>query len=139
MYIATFFFLLNLQMELSKEKIAQLKQKGVHVFASSSRCMLLKDINAEGNFIPNWTSIPCVIKINERGETEEMISNCPILYVWNYEDKFELVCWNWVPGPGPGDFALEFFTEEDLFAFILSYFFGENEYFEARRKYEMNK
>ena len=50
-----------------------------------------------------------------------------------------LICWDWVPGPGPGDFEKTFFNEDEVVAFIVSYYFGKNEFFEARKKYHEQK
>jgi len=44
-----------------------------------------------------------------------------------------------VPGPGSGDFELAFTEEEKAMEYILSYYFGENSYFEARKSFEENK
>jgi len=99
----------------------------------------LKKIGIIGNSLPNYTSIPLVM-MNKDGETEsETISDCPTMMLWFEKNQYQLVCWEWVPGPGPGDFELNFKDENSVIDFIESYYFGENEYFKKRLEYELNK
>ncbi len=112
-----------------------LSEKGI-VFVQRADLILYKEIGKAGNSIPNWKGRP-LITLNKQFETiNEIYSDCPMLHLEKKADKYKLEHWSWVPGPGPGDFELEFDTESALIDFIDSYFFGENEYFEARKEYE---
>jgi hypothetical protein len=94
-------------------------------------------VGAGGNSIPYFKSIP-IVKMNEQGETvEEIQSDCPMLTIWFEGDQFKLQCWDWVPGPGPGDFVLGFDDEETLMEFVDSYYFGDNEYFNQKERYAL--
>ncbi|UOK42187.1 MULTISPECIES: hypothetical protein [Flavobacterium] len=126
-------------MRLNIQNITKLEELGIIVWESEKRCMLLKKTGIGGNNLPNYKSIPTV-SLNEKGETiEELTSDCPVMNLWYNEDRFLLSCWSWVPGPGPGDFEKEFTSQDELVEFIISYYFGNNEYFDARKKYEEEK
>lgn len=122
-------------MILSEKAIANLQSKGINILGENS-LSIYKAIGKPGNSIPNWKSFP-IVEIEEDGTvTNEIYSDCPILVLDKKGDKFSLIHWDWIPGPGPGDFELEFESETAVLAFIQSYFFEENEYFEARKNYE---
>ncbi|MEO1628269.1 MAG: hypothetical protein AAFV25_24180, partial [Bacteroidota bacterium] len=121
---------------LSKENQQYLEAKGLRFYPRSDESYhLLKQIGAEGNSIPNFTSLPLTV-LNEEGETvKEVKSNCPGINLSRNDEGFRLMCWDWAPGPGPGDFDLRFDTEAATVDFLDSYYFGDNEYFEARKQY----
>ena len=90
-------------------------------------------------FITKLYLNPC--RNNEhRWRTEsEIISDCPTMVLWYEKKQYQLVCWDWIPGTGPGDFELNFKDEDSVVDFIESYYFGENEYFKKRLEYVLNK
>ena len=96
---------------------------------------LIKKIEAGGNAIPSMNRAP-IVDISE--EKDDSLSDCPMLHLMLKGDQYEVSCWDWVPGPGPGDFCLPFSTENAAIDFVLTYFFEENPYFEARKVYERN-
>ncbi|NRB84933.1 MAG: hypothetical protein HRU49_14370 [Winogradskyella sp.] len=99
----------------------------------------MKKTGISGNSIPNYKTIP-VVTMDKNGETKsEITSDCPTMMLWFEKNQYQLVCWDWVPGPGPGDFELNFKDENSVVDFIESYYFGKNEYFEKRLEYELNK
>ncbi|MCL9805477.1 hypothetical protein NAT51_08085 [Flavobacterium amniphilum] len=123
-------------MRLNVQNKTTLEKSGIVVLENDNRCMLLKKTGINGNRLPNYRSIP-IATLDENGEiTEGLTSDCPVMNLWYNKDHFLLSCWNWVPGPGPGDFEKEFTDQDELVKFIISYYFGSNEYFEARKKYE---
>ncbi|WP_262151457.1 hypothetical protein [Chryseobacterium foetidum] len=66
---------------------------------------------------------------------QDLYSDCPIIQISKDKNSFSASCWDWVPGPGPGDFHIYFDSEDELTEFLIHYYFEKNEYFEARRKY----
>lgn len=103
------------------------------------RCHIMKKTGVTGNSIPNYRTIP-VVTLDKNLETiSEITSDCPTMLLWFQNNEYQLVCWDWVPGPGPGDFELTFDDENTVVAFIESYYFGENEYFKKRLAYELGK
>ena len=126
-------------MKLSNHNKTKLETLGIIILENESKCILLKKLGINGNRLPNYESMP-IISFNESAEiTEELKSDCPIMQLWFNENHFLLSCWSWVPGPGPGDFEKEFISEDELVEFIISYYFGVNEYFEERKKYQEDK
>lgn len=100
--------------------------------------LYFKKIGIEGNSLPNWNSIPLITN-DKNGNEIKLISDCPHMWLWFKKENFQLICWDWVPGPGPGDFNLDFNDENELIEFILSYYFGSNKYFAQRLEHELSK
>jgi hypothetical protein len=118
---------------------AQLQQAGLTLFESENRCRIIKETGVPGNVLPGYKALP-VICLDKKGDTiNEIQSDCPSMPLFERKDHFELLCWDWVPGPGPGDFDKKFDDAGVLTAFILSYYFGVNEYFATRKVYEEEK
>jgi hypothetical protein len=123
----------------SKKNSAHLEKKGLSLFVSNNWCSFLKEIGKPGNSIPNWTSIP-IVEINQDAKvTKETVSDCPLMSLSYEEGIYRLRCWEWVPGPGPGDFELIFDNESAAFDFVESYYFGNNPYFQLKLDYYTNK
>jgi hypothetical protein len=116
------------------------ESKNIRVFDYGTKWLLLKQIGAGGNSIKGWLSSP-VISFTDKLLTQstELRSDCALLQLQFNDGKFSVVCWNWVPGPGPGDFELEFATEQAAVDYALNYFFGENEYFEAYKAWQLKQ
>lgn len=112
---------------------------GLQLVGEEEDFILVKELGIGGNQIPNYFSMP-ILHLNEELEVEqELISDCPIMSVKCTDKAIELSCWEWIPGPGPGDFDLSFTDEEEAIAFIRSYYFGENSYFEKRKAFEIER
>ena len=112
---------------------------GLQLVGEEEDFILVKELGIEGNQIPNYFSLP-IVQLNDALEVEqELISDCPIMDVKCTENAIILSCWEWVPGPGPGDFECSFTNEEEAIAFIRSYYFGENSYFEKRKAFEIKR
>ena len=120
--------------KLSEANKLYLESRGISFFEHHNRCMLVKKMGAEGNRIEGYSTLR-IATVNDKGETiSEIISDCPMMQLWYEENGFTLTCMDWVPGPGPGNFTLPFTSEAELMSFIESYYFGQNEYFEARKE-----
>ncbi|WP_299675773.1 hypothetical protein [uncultured Tenacibaculum sp.] len=124
---------------LSKNNIEKLEAQGLHLTCNHKRCFIIKKPEILGNSIPNYSTIPAIILDNDGKTKSEISSDCPALMLWFLKNQYQLVCSNWVPGPGPGDFSLDFENEEAVVDFIESYYFGDNTYFKELLEYELNK
>ena len=62
----------------------------------------------------------------------------PRLDLKKIDNHFQITHWDYAPGPGPGDFILDFESEIEVVSFIESYYFGSNPYREILRKYINN-
>jgi len=124
-------------MKLSGANKDRLEIKGLTVWDSDDRYLVSKKAGVGGNSIPGFREIP-VVNV-ETGEETYPNTDCPSIQMLINENEYTLVCWYWVPGPGPGDFEITFTSEDKAVEFLLSYYFGENKYFEARRLYEAER
>lgn len=97
----------------------------------NNRFSIIKPNGILGNSLPvyNWSSIPIHYL------DEKIFSDCPIVEVRFENNHYTALCWDWEPGPGPGDFTLDFQTQDELTEFVIHYFFEDNEYFAARKSY----
>ena len=122
-------------MSISKANKTKLENLCLTVLDLNGRAIISKKFGTPGNNLP--TPIRGLPLVNiETNETTVDEVGCPEICFWLDKNKYELLCWNWVPGPGPGDFHLQFDTEDEAMDFIIAYYFEKNEYFEARRQYE---
>lgn len=125
---------------ISDSTLELLASKQVQFFEANASCLLVKSIGADGNRIPGWKSSPVVMFTDATlTVSQEIVSDCPLLQVSLADEGYRLTCWNWVPGPGPGDFEQTYATEAELLEAILNYFFETNPYFEARKHWEMQQ
>lgn len=125
------------RMRISQSNKKRLEDLGLIIWETDNRCFIYKKTGVPGNCLPRLLLFPLVDV--ETSVTTELESDCPTILFWLSENNYEVICWNWVPGPGPGDFELGFTSEESAIEFIISYYFEKNEYFEARRLYEEEK
>ena len=98
---------------LSKENIDKLSSKGLKISNGTNRISIIKPKGLFGNSLPENNQSKIIIHFGE----EEMFSDCPIMRVNKTDNKFTASCWDWAPGPGPGDFAKDFVTEDELVSF----------------------
>jgi hypothetical protein len=117
----------------------QLLTKGLVIFGRDQSITIHKPAGVGGNNIPGWKSIPVITKISDDWDnTVEYRSDSPLLHLRFDQNRFFVHHHNWIPGPGPGDFSLDFETEQQAIDFIISYYFGENKYFEELKAYLQN-
>jgi hypothetical protein len=117
---------------LSLQNQEILKSKGLLISGNDeNRITVIKPKGISGNFLPenNHTKIPII------WENKEIFTDCPIIRLEKSNDKISVICWDWVPGPGPGDFYIDFELEKDAINFILNYYFENNDFFNIRKQY----
>jgi hypothetical protein len=126
-------------MKLNPENKKKAEALGLKLIEHAGYCVFIKPSGLSGNKLP----FPSSFKLVNIIDNTEIVhySDCPIISTMeNREGKpFRVMCWNWVPGPGPGDFEKFFDTEEEALDCVLWYLFEENEYFNARKTYEEQK
>ena len=111
-------------MIISNQNIEKLQKKGLELIFLEKEIRFIKKKNTKGNYIPEW-----------RNDKNAQIE-CPAIDLTLKNNKFVAIHWDWAPGPGPGDFHLIFDNEYDAINFIDNYYYGNNEYFEARKSHE---
>lgn len=117
---------------LNKENQNKLTSRGLKMSGNGeNRISIIKPKGLDGNFLPENNRSKIIISLDDG----DLYSDCPIINVFKTDNIFSAMCWDWVPGPGPGDFKIDFNTENELVDFLINYYFGENEYFEARKRY----
>ncbi|MBM7419262.1 MULTISPECIES: hypothetical protein [Chryseobacterium] len=117
---------------LDKENIEKLKSKGLKISGDKkNKISIIKPKGLSGNFLPENNRSKILISL----EDENLYSDCPIIWISKNKNNFSATCWDWVPGSGPGDFDIDFDSEDELIKFLINYYFEKNEYFEARKKY----
>ncbi len=117
---------------LDNKNIDKLKSKGLKISGDNkSRLSIIKPKGLSGNFLPENKELKIPFGFND----QDLYSDCPIIQISKDKNSFSASCWDWVPGPGPGDFHIYFDSEDELTEFLIHYYFEKNEYFEARRKY----
>jgi hypothetical protein len=125
---------------LSETNKRKLQELGIGLHGNiETLLMLVKNVGATGNKLPNYISTSVRSYTDKLEIIEEFPTDCPVMGISFKDGEYHLSVWNWVPGPGPGDFEISFNHEEDAMNFILSYYFGDNPYFEERRVYEEKK
>lgn len=123
-------------MKISDHNSEKLTDKGLRIFGNKYRYSIIKPTGIEGNYIPKWESLPIITGYNEKSEvSEEYISDCPSLSLWFVKNNWSVILHEWTPGPGPGDFNLEFENEDAAIDFILDYYFSDNIYFKEKKDY----
>lgn len=116
----------------NKENLEKLLLKGLKISSDGkTRISIIKPKGLNGNFLPENNQSKILISLDD----EDLYSDCPIIRISKNDNKFSAICWDWTPGPGPGDFIIDFNSEDELVNFLINYYYGENEYFEARKKY----
>jgi hypothetical protein len=126
-------------MKLNPESKKKAEALGLIIVQHAGWCVFIKPSGLPGNKLP----APVKFVLSNLVENTEIVhySDCPIISIMdNREGKpFRVQCWDWIPGPGPGDFELFFDTEEQALDCVLKYLFEENAFFNARRVYEEEK
>lgn len=122
---------------LSEPTRKKLEEENIRIFDYAHMVILSKKIGAKGNLIPNFKGAPVIIYDKEMNVQEEVFSDCPKVSMKLEDNKFIVSVWDWVPGPGPGDFELSFDNEEEAVREARNYFFGESKYFKKRLEYHL--
>jgi hypothetical protein len=58
-------------------------------------------------------------------EQDKIRCDAPSAHLYPKEDKWIFEVWEFIPGPGPGDFREEFASITDAIPVILDYYFGD--------------
>lgn len=126
-------------MLLSSDSINRLRNLGLKLpdepfFSPDHRAypsgyLIMKPISVQGN------SLVSIRNGYEAGHTRDD-TNAPVPTIWHASDCWRVSVWDWVPGPGPGDFVKQFADEDAAIDFIVQYFFGETPEFSARLAHE---
>jgi hypothetical protein len=57
--------------------------------------------------------------------SEEIVCDAPGVTLYPNEQGWGIEVWDWVPGPGPGDFQQFFSSIDEAVLAILDYYFGD--------------
>jgi len=112
---------------LSLENIARLKEAGLELKEfSDGELFISKPYGTKGNFLPNARKR---VELNRHfGDKKD----CPMMHLRFNNDIGQIEIWDYVPGPGPGDFVKEFSSSNEMTEFILNYYFQPNPDFQAK-------
>lgn len=126
--------------KLSEETINILESKGLTLFGKTSESISVgKPISVAGNCIEWDIRKPFIEYVEVEGNYQAVqgpfATDAPILGIWIEKSGFRVSVWQWTPGPGPGDFDEKLNSEEEVVELVLDYFFGNNKYFNAYRKW----
>ena len=127
---------------LSQHTIDKLESKGLVLFGKErDLIMVCKPITTIGNCIEWKITSPIVeFELNDNDlipKKNQFKTDAPVLGIFIEEKGFKVQVWQWVPGPGPGDFETFVTSEEEVYEHTINYFFEDNTYFEAYRNYEI--
>lgn len=117
---------------LSQQHLDWLQSNSVRVFIYPDMLLLSKKPGTEGNVLPGYKSSPVVVTDEKMNVIENVYSDCPHVSVRLNNNNFIVSVWDWVPGPGPGDFETVFTKEDAAMEEVKSYFFGNNSNFKKR-------
>ncbi|WNJ17883.1 hypothetical protein [Pontibacter sp. G13] len=115
---------------------ARLENAHIRIFDYPDMGILVKAPGSGGNAIPNWQSGSILVMNKQGALIEEVHSDCPHVSISKEVEGFCVSVWDWVPGPGPGDFEIRVASEEEAVELAWDYFFGKNPYFLERKKHE---
>lgn len=59
---------------------------------------------------------------------QDQLTRMPTLTLWGEAGDWNISAWEWVPGPGPGDFKKKLVSLDEALAKIMSYFFDPNDH-----------
>ncbi|MDJ0727286.1 MAG: hypothetical protein QNJ38_19475 [Prochloraceae cyanobacterium] len=65
-----------------------------------------------------------VINVDSKNGRDKILCDAPSVYLYPDNDKWIFQVWEFMPGPGPGDFREEFASISDAIPVILDYYFG---------------
>lgn len=114
-------------MLIKEEEVSILREKGLsvtqlfpenHVY--SGGYSICKPIEVIGNSLPNY-------KLVFGSENKETDAPCSVFF--QSKGKYIFTVWEFIPGPGPGDFWKSFNTPQEAVEAILEYYFGHSKEF----------
>lgn len=112
---------------LSKNNIKKIKSKGLKIKEHpDGELFISKPFGTQGNFLPNARKR---VKLNRHFGDE---SDAPTMYIRFSDNKGVIEVWDYVPGPGPGDFTKEFNSSDEMTDFFIDYYFNKNPLFQAK-------
>jgi len=56
---------------------------------------------------------------------DEVFSDCPHVHIFRENEAYSVEVWDWLPGPGAGDFKTIFNTIDEAFKEVIGYFFDK--------------
>ena len=127
---------------LTQKTIDKLESKGLVLFGKKrDLIMVCKPLTTQGNCIKGRISTPICEFEEVNGKfvlkEDQFETDAPVLGIFIEKNGYRVQVWQWVPGPGPGDFQLIVSSEEEAFEATINYFFEQNEHFQAYRKYHL--
>lgn len=60
-------------------------------------------------------------------EGDDQLTRMPSIKLWGEAGNWNISVWNWVPGPGRGDFRKKNMSLDEVLEGIVSYFFDPND------------
>ncbi len=104
-------------------------------FVSPDLLLVLKPIEIKGNCIVGAVHEPLQNPLNDN--EPGIKTDAPLLGIFLDTNGYRVQVWQWTPGPGPGDFELTVSSDKEAIELARNYFFEENVYFEAYRKWKL--
>ena len=114
----------TLNMKLSEENLSKLLSCGLDVkkvpFQDGYR--VFKPNHVKGNFVEGYEQN---YVDGENGNLNiSMVLNSPISNIFENNEKFSFLVWEFAPGPGPGDFENSFDSVLECIDDVIDYYFG---------------
>lgn len=122
----------------SQHHLDWFQSNSIRVFTYPEMLLLSKKPGAAGNVLPGYKSSPVIVADEKMNVLENVYSDCPHVSVRHEDNKYIVSVWDWVPGPGPGDFETAFTNEDAAMDEVKSYFFGNNQNFKKRLEWWNN-
>jgi hypothetical protein len=114
----------------------ELELLGLKTFSSGPDLLLvLKPLEIKGNGIFGMIQEPLKNPFNDN--EPGIKTDAPLLGIFGNKNGYRVQVWQWTPGPGPGDFELTVSSDKEAIELARNYFFEENVYFEAYRKWKL--
>lgn len=113
-----------------------LLEKGVEIWTARHGLRFLKPLSVAGNSLVSRRGYAKPVDTDGPLHFEQYETDNLFLDLERCAEGYRLWTWNWIPGPGPADFSVVLPSQQEVVDFVLSFYFGENEYFLARWRYE---
>jgi hypothetical protein len=127
---------------LNSDTIEKLEATGLTLLGKEKDVLIIiKPIDLKGNCIDGDEKEPIVqmelVDDQLVVKKDQIKSNAPSLRVFTMNNTIRVVVWQWVPGPGPGDFSIEVPSEQEAYKVVVNYFFEKNVHFDAYLKWRL--
>lgn len=93
----------------------------IHPYANGYSIIKLKQ--TPGNSREDWESF---VDIKTSSGVKEVPSDAPGSHLYPKNGKWIFQVWEYIPGPGPGDFQDEFTSINDAVPAVIDYYFGDS-------------